>query len=94
MTEYCGHELCFKKNKTALSASTVSTIKNGHWRDHGKVNRKCVGGYTNERVNTDERVVLKGGYRRMEKTMFQSKSLCQKHQQLMNIIMYQLDLNR
>lgn len=81
------------KNKTALIASTVSTIKNGHWRDQGKVDRKCVGGYTNERVNTDERVVLKGGYRRMEKTMFQSKSLCQKHQQLMNIIMYELDLN-
>jgi len=30
------------------------------------------------RVNTDERVVLKGGYRRMEKTTLQSKSLCQK----------------
>jgi hypothetical protein len=44
-----------QKNKTALSASTVSTIKNGHWRDQGKVNRKCVVGYTNERVNTDEK---------------------------------------
>jgi len=83
-----------QKNKTALSVSTVSTIKNGHWRDQGKVDRKCVGGYTNERVYTDERVVLKGGYRRMENFMFQSVSLCQKHQQLMNIIMYELDLNR
>jgi len=41
-----------------------------------------------------KRMVLKGGYRRLEKTMFQSKSLCQKHQQLMNVILYELDLNR
>jgi hypothetical protein len=60
MREYCGHELCLK-NKTALSGSRASTIKNGHWRDQGKVDRKCVGGYTNERVNTDESVVFKGG---------------------------------
>lgn len=30
------------------------------------------------RVNTNKRVILKGGYRRMEKTTLQSKSLCQK----------------
>jgi hypothetical protein len=59
-----------EQNKTDLSASTINTMKNDHWRDQGNLDRECVGGYTCERVNKDAGVVLKSGYRRMEKTMF------------------------